>query len=35
MEGFEVKRIESVVKDTDIFVTATGNKDIVMVHHMA
>jgi len=35
MEGFEVKRIDSVVKDTDIFVTATGNKGIIMVAHMA
>lgn len=25
MEGFQVKRIESVVSDIDIFVTATGN----------
>merc|ERR1711957_928829 len=29
MEGYEVKRIESVVHTADIFVTATGNKDIV------
>lgn len=35
MEGLEVKRIESVVKEADIFITATGNKDIIMVQHMA
>jgi adenosylhomocysteinase len=35
MEGLEVKRLESVVKTADIFVTATGNKDIIMAHHMA
>jgi len=35
MEGFEVRRIENVVHDADIFVTATGNKDIIMAHHMA
>ena len=35
MEGFEVKRIESVVDSGDIFVTATGNKGIIMANHMA
>jgi adenosylhomocysteinase len=35
MEGYEVKRIESVVSSADIFVTATGNKGIIMAHHMA
>jgi adenosylhomocysteinase len=35
MEGLEVKRLESVLKTADIFVTATGNKDIIMAHHMA
>jgi adenosylhomocysteinase len=35
MEGLEVKRIESVLHTADIFVTATGNKDIIMAHHMA
>lgn len=35
MEGFEVKRIESVLATADIYVTATGNKDIIMVKHMA
>ena len=35
MEGFEVKKLENVVSTADIFVTATGNKDIIMAHHMA
>jgi len=35
MEGLEVKRLESVLKDADIYVTATGNKGIIMVEHMA
>ena len=35
MEGFEVKRLENVVASGDIFVTATGNKGIIMAHHMA
>jgi len=35
MEGYIVRRIESVVSEADIFVTATGNKDIIMAHHMA
>jgi len=35
MEGFSVVRIEDVLKTADIFITATGNKDIIMVEHMA
>ena len=35
MEGLEVKRMESIVKDADIFISATGNKNIIMAHHMA
>ena len=34
MEGFRVVRIESVVKEIDIFITATGNKRIVTIDHM-
>lgn len=34
MEGYEVKRIEDVVKEVDIFVTATGCKDIIRIEHM-
>ena len=33
MDGFEVKRLESVIHKTDIFVTATGNKDIITEQH--
>ncbi|MCH7814192.1 MAG: adenosylhomocysteinase, partial [Planctomycetes bacterium] len=35
MEGYDVKRIEDVVSDIDVFVTCTGNKDIIMAEHMA
>ncbi len=34
MEGYEVKPIEDVVGEADIFVTATGNKDVVTVELM-
>jgi adenosylhomocysteinase len=34
MEGYEVKTIEDVVEKTDIFVTATGNRDIITIEHM-
>ena len=33
MDGYEVKRLESVVADADIFVTTTGNFDIIRVEH--
>ena len=33
MDGFEVKKIESVIKNADIIVTATGNKDIIREEH--
>jgi adenosylhomocysteinase len=35
MEGFEVVRLEDVVEAADIFVTATGNRDIITAAHMA
>ncbi len=35
MEGFQVVRLEDVVSEADIFITATGNKDIIMASHMA
>jgi adenosylhomocysteinase len=35
MEGFEVRTLESVVDKADIFVTATGNKDIITADHMS
>jgi len=34
MEGYEVKRIEDVIDFADIFVTATGNRDIIRIDHM-
>ena len=34
MEGYEVTTMEDAVKRADIFVTATGNKDIITVEHM-
>tara|TARA_B100000900_G_scaffold86352_1_gene70048 strand:+ start:29472 stop:30779 length:1308 start_codon:yes stop_codon:yes gene_type:complete len=33
MDGFAVKRLESVCDQADIIVTTTGNKDIVQGHH--
>ena len=35
MEGYQVTPIEDVVGTADIFVTATGNADIITVDHMA
>jgi adenosylhomocysteinase len=35
MEGFEVNTLEAVVADADIFITATGNLNIITVDHMA
>ena len=34
MEGFEVTTMEEAVKEGNIFVTTTGNKDVVTVEHM-
>jgi len=34
MEGFQVVRMEDVVGDIDIFVSTTGNKDIIKLDHM-
>ena len=33
MDGFEVKRLETVIGNSDIVITTTGNKDIVQAHH--
>jgi adenosylhomocysteinase len=33
MEGFEVKRLETVVANADLIITTTGNKDIVLGKH--
>ncbi|KAK3416936.1 hypothetical protein EUGRSUZ_H02678 [Eucalyptus grandis] len=34
MEGLQVLPLQDVVSEADIFVTTTGNKDIIMVHDM-
>ncbi len=34
MEGYEVQTVEDVAGKADIFVTATGNKDVLTVDHM-
>jgi adenosylhomocysteinase len=34
MEGFEVIRIEEALKIGNIYVTATGNKDVITIEHM-
>jgi len=34
MEGFQVTTLEDVINQADIFVTTTGNKDIIMVDDM-
>ena len=33
MDGFEVKKLETVIGNTDIVITTTGNKDIVQGRH--
>jgi adenosylhomocysteinase len=35
MEGYEVRTLEEVVETADIFVTATGNRDVITADHMA
>jgi adenosylhomocysteinase len=35
MEGYQVATLEDVVETADIFITATGNKDIITAAHMA
>jgi adenosylhomocysteinase len=34
MDGFEVTTLEDVVGDVDIFITTTGNKDVIRIEHM-
>ena len=33
MDGYEVKRLETVVSNSDVVITATGNKDIICENH--
>ena len=35
MEGFEVTTMEEAVKEGNIFVTSTGNRDVITAEHMA
>jgi adenosylhomocysteinase len=35
MEGYQVQTLEDVLETADIFITATGNKDIITAEHMA
>jgi adenosylhomocysteinase len=35
MEGFEVDTVDEVVGRADIFITATGSRDVITVDHMA
>ena len=34
MDGFEVVILEDVVSDADIFITTTGNRDVIRIEHM-
>jgi adenosylhomocysteinase len=34
MEGYQVVRVEDVVKTADLFITATGNLDVLTVDHL-
>ena len=34
MEGFEVKTVESALEEGNIYVTCTGNRDIITLEHM-
>ncbi len=35
MDGYQVLRLEDVIDSADIFVTATGNRDVITAAHMA
>ena len=35
MQGYEVKTLEDVLESADIFITATGNRDIIGAEHLA
>ncbi|MGB0098160.1 MAG: adenosylhomocysteinase [Solirubrobacteraceae bacterium] len=34
MDGYQVARLEDVVESADIFISATGNKDVITADHM-
>src|SRR5690349_17271845 len=35
MEGYEVQTLDDVVETADVFITATGNRDVITVDHMS
>ncbi len=35
MDGFQVLRLDDVIGTADIFITATGNRDVITAEHMA
>jgi adenosylhomocysteinase len=35
MDGYQVARLDDVLAEVDIFVTATGNKDVITAKHMS
>jgi adenosylhomocysteinase len=35
MEGFEVNTLDHVIGSADVFITATGNKDVITYEHMS
>jgi adenosylhomocysteinase len=35
MEGYQVVRLEDVLEQADVFITATGNKNVITADHMA
>ena len=35
MEGFQVLRVEDIVETADLFVSATGNSNVITADHMA
>jgi adenosylhomocysteinase len=34
MEGYDVQTLDDVVESADVFITATGNRDVITVDHM-
>jgi adenosylhomocysteinase len=34
MDGYQVTTLEDVIKTADIFITTTGNKDVIRIEHM-
>jgi adenosylhomocysteinase len=35
MQGYEVRTLDEVVRSADIFITATGNRDVITADHLA